>query len=492
MARSDAKDRPSDAAVEATKGERKRRRPKDRTDIFPPTNRSDAAEGLIPPSIFGAYCRSDGALASPPTVVPFRDGRVCVFVKTLGGLEYLVKQEAAVSFGSAVRDCAAVQGKIYLDLEVSPEEFPEATRKLLRLRTIESVHLVVLCADGIAQDATDAEQQLRQWAAAVDWRKCYAFWASATECGTCFEDVTFRCTGKRLGDQQWTSHDSQRWFGGAMQNDTHWKAQMKDFLVEVMPAVEGSRLVVSMRMSRAEGLGRRDIVHPGKTTLRGCLAHCLLKCAHLDRGDVVIDPMCGSAAVPVELAMSQKQCSLPKTHNLCGDVDLSVLPMVVDNLQHSGLGPVVDFMQLNCECLPFREGSLDVVVTDLPFGKRIGNYLSVKTFYPVAFRELARVTRPGTGRAVVLTHQYRIAMKSAMDMRPELWAVADVVKLNHGGLRCAIITVRRTAIPFPGHVSPPAGSSSVGPPEGAQPDPGGEEVVQEGRVDGVPDAMDAS
>ena len=443
----------------------KRRKPKDMSDLLPAVPRGDAPKGLIPPSIFERYRVAGSAPAAPHAVAPAEDGRMCVFVKTPSGLEHLVQEEAGAALGPLLRDCAAVQGNVYLDLAVGAEEFPAAARAVLSLRTIESAFLLVLCGDGIAEDAATAEQLLRRWAAAADWRRWYALWAAATGCGTRFEDVTFRCTGKRLGDQQWTSVDAQRWFGGGMEERTRWKVQMKDCAVEAIPAVERGKLVLSVRLSPAEGLGRRNIVHAGHTTLRGCIAHCLLRCARVAPGDVVVDPMCGSASIPVELAVSQRHRRLPRTHNVCGDVGLSVMPMAVANLRHCGLGPAVDVMQLDCEALPFRDGALDVVVADLPFGKRIGSYAGVREFYPVAFRELARVTRPGTGRAVVLTHQYKWAVRACTGMAPAMWTVADFVRMNHGGLPCAIITVRRTATRFPGDVSP------EGAPEGAELDP---------------------
>eukprot|EP00997_Jenningsia_sp_PLL12_P010327 NODE_7548_length_450_cov_43.573566_g6710_i0.p1 GENE.NODE_7548_length_450_cov_43.573566_g6710_i0~~NODE_7548_length_450_cov_43.573566_g6710_i0.p1 ORF type:complete len:133 (-),score=23.92 NODE_7548_length_450_cov_43.573566_g6710_i0:51-404(-) len=104
----------------------------------------------------------------------------------------------------------------------------------------------------------------------------------------------------------------------------------------------------------------------------------------------------------------------------------------------------IDAMRLDCECLPFLTASVDVVVTDLPFGKRMGSRSSVRTLYPIALRELARVVRPGTGRMVALTSEYKTALLATTGMHPRLWLLTDFFKINHGGMNCAVLTWQRS------------------------------------------------
>lgn len=64
---------------------------------------------------------------------------------------------------------------------------------------------------------------------------------------------------------------------------------------------------------------------------------------------------------------------------------------------------VVDVAQWDCTRLPLRSQCVDVVVSDLPFGKRIGRKADNRVLYYNSLVELARVTRMNTGRAVLLT-----------------------------------------------------------------------------------------
>merc|ERR1711924_404374 len=85
--------------------------------------------------------------------------------------------------------------------------------------------------------------------------------------------------------------------------------------------------------------------------------------------------------------------------------------------------------------------SVDLVVSDLPFGRRHGSVLENQTLYPQILLEVSRVLRP-SGRVVLLTGEESIsatlhgAVESGLD-------VIHQVPLLFGGsqdtLRCILI-----------------------------------------------------
>eukprot|EP00667_Euglena_gracilis_P021033 EG_transcript_22901 len=127
--------------------------------------------------------------------------------------------------------------------------------------------------------------------------------------------------------------------------------------------------------------------------------------------------MCGSGSIPVEAALAQNAGRLPRGPVIGGDIDGHVLPMIADNVAHCRVTASLDVVPLDSCRLPFRDGAVDAIVTDLPFGKRIGSFASIQTFYPAAFEELARVTRFG-GRAVLLTQQHKTARLAPLPQCP--------------------------------------------------------------------------
>ena len=74
--------------------------------------------------------------------------------------------------------------------------------------------------------------------------------------------------------------------------------------------------------------------------------------------------------------------------------------------------PAADFIQWDCLLPCLRDNSVDIIVTDLPFGKRSGSKADNRVLYPRTLLSLARVVRPGTGRAVLLTQDKNSMLKS--------------------------------------------------------------------------------
>jgi hypothetical protein len=72
--------------------------------------------------------------------------------------------------------------------------------------------------------------------------------------------------------------------------------------------------------------------------------------------------------------------------------------------------------------MPLRHGSVDIVLTDMPFGRRHGSYHENRRLVPQFMKELWRVLVPETGRAYVLTTARRIMAKALnAQMREGNW-----------------------------------------------------------------------
>jgi len=92
--------------------------------------------------------------------------------------------------------------------------------------------------------------------------------------------------------------------------------------------------------------------------------------------------------------------------------------------------------------LPIRDACLDHIVTDLPFGKKIGSKERNMFLYPKALREMARVCRAG-GRAILLTH-HKEAMKKALSKIRDLWRFTECRRINMGGMNVCVYMLIRT------------------------------------------------
>lgn len=133
------------------------------------------------------------------------------------------------------------------------------------------------------------------------------------------------------------------------------------------------------------------------------LAAFVVALAKIGDGDVVLDPCCGAATMLVETA-----AVAPSARPVGSDVDVAALAAAAANLP---LVPGAALVRADAARLPFADRCVDRVVTNLPFGKRVGSHTGNLALYPAIAGELARVLRLD-GRAVLMTEEKRLLTRS--------------------------------------------------------------------------------
>uniref|UniRef100_UPI00398E50CF tRNA (guanine(6)-N2)-methyltransferase THUMP3 isoform X2 n=1 Tax=Pristiophorus japonicus TaxID=55135 RepID=UPI00398E50CF len=133
--------------------------------------------------------------------------------------------------------------------------------------------------------------------------------------------LRFRVTCNRAGEKHsFTSMEAAREFGGAVQDLFQWKADMTKFDVEILLNIHDDEVVVGIALTE-ESLHRRNITHFGPTTLRSTLAYGMLRLCNPQSTDIIIDPMCGTGAIPIEDRLQEKKLgpvsSLPEGNGAC-------------------------------------------------------------------------------------------------------------------------------------------------------------------------------
>ncbi|XP_075687978.1 tRNA (guanine(6)-N(2))-methyltransferase THUMP3 [Rhinoderma darwinii] len=264
--------------------------------------------------------------------------------------------------------------------------------------------------------------------------------------------LKFRVTCNRAGDKHsFTSNDAARDFGGSVQDHFQWKADMTKFDVEVLLNISYNEMLVGIALTE-ESLHRRNITHFGPTTLRSTLAYGMLRLCDLEPSDVVIDPMCGTGAIPIEGVSEWPGCFFIAGDNNTNAVNrtasnINSLLRKQQNADSALQGLPIDAIHWDISHLPLRSGSVDVIITDMPFGKRIGSRKKNWDLYPACLREMSRVCRAGTGRAVLLTHDRKCFIK-ALAKAGHLWRKMHTVWVNIGGLHAGVYLLKRTALNF--------------------------------------------
>lgn len=186
--------------------------------------------------------------------------------------------------------------------------------------------------------------------------------------------IKFRVTCSRAGDKHsFSSNEAAIDFGGAVQEFFQWKADMTKFDIEVLLNIHKEEVVVGIALTE-ESLHRRNISHFGPTTLRSTLCYGMLRLCKPQPADIILDPMCGTGAIPLEGAIE-----FPSSFYIAGDNNDMAVNRTVNNICHiqkrranksRTFGLPVDTVRWDLCNLPIRTSSVDIIITDMPFGKR--------------------------------------------------------------------------------------------------------------------------
>ncbi|XP_041639186.1 THUMP domain-containing protein 3 [Cheilinus undulatus] len=263
--------------------------------------------------------------------------------------------------------------------------------------------------------------------------------------------IKFRVTCNRAGDKHsFSSNEAARDFGGAVQEFFQWKADMTKFDIEVLLNIHNEEVVIGIALTE-ESLHRRNISHFGPTTLRSTLCYGMLRLCKPQASDIILDPMCGTGAIPLEGAIE-----FGSSFYIAGDNNDMAVNRTVNNISHiqkrradksSVPGLPIDTVRWDLCNLPMRTSSVDIIITDMPFGKRMGSRKKNWDLYPACLREMARVCRPGSGKAVLLTQDKKCFSK-AISRMGGLWKKVLTVWVNVGGLHAGVYLLKRTGAVF--------------------------------------------
>lgn len=259
--------------------------------------------------------------------------------------------------------------------------------------------------------------------------------------------IKFRVTCNRAGDKHsFSSNEAARDFGGAVQEFFQWKADMTKFDIEVLLNIHNEEVVIGIALTE-ESLHRRNISHFGPTTLRSTLCYGMLRLCKPQASDVILDPMCGTGAIPLEGAIE-----FSSSFYIAGDNNDMAVNRTVNNICHiqkrradkgNASGLPIDTVRWDLCNLPIRTSSVDIIIADMPFGKRMGSKKRNWDLYPSCLREMARVCRPGSGKAVLLTQDKKCFAKAVSRMGG-LWRKVHTVWVNVGGLHAGVYLLKRT------------------------------------------------
>jgi tRNA G10 N-methylase Trm11 len=219
-----------------------------------------------------------------------------------------------------------------------------------------------------------------------------------------------------------------------------WRVDMTNYDVEIVVLVRPNATAIGLaarpyqRLSAksfSAGVVPPDVSPPylsgsvlsGLVRLRPSTSQLLLRLARLQPGDVLLDPCAGIGTIPVETMLPGAVPVIAMGGDLV--LDAVGLGSVASSYAaearvcqrrwyvREAKSTVAEFIGADAANLPLRDESVDVVVSDLPFGQQCLSSAKLACVMPLLVSELARVLRRGSGRMVLLCGSY-MAILTAM------------------------------------------------------------------------------
>jgi hypothetical protein len=250
----------------------------------------------------------------------------------------------------------------------------------------------------------------------------------------------------------------------------NWVVDLHNFDVEVYCPLNSISAAVGMQLPKSESWSPA-LAHLTSMSLKQPIAYSMALLAEVKAGDVILDPMCGSGSLLVQahermdrIEMAKRggvtavkdsategkamEMPFPLIHLVGGDIDGYAVEKAVLNIVDAGKHPIRpnDTPDGNAEPafvapvlsralrslvvwnlgsrdsgFPMREGSVDVIICDLPFGKRCSDAKANQKLYPMALQEFSRLLRRGTGRCVLLTSARALVNDTLTGPWRDLW-----------------------------------------------------------------------
>jgi len=184
--------------------------------------------------------------------------------------------------------------------------------------------------------------------------------------------------------------------GIVARNDYRWRPSEDDNALEFWATLLGDEFLLALRLSDATMRHRSYLVSHRPATLRPSVAAALAWLSKPQPDDIFLDPLCGAGTILIERAFLGRYRLL-----LGGDKAFDAVVAAKTNF-----GPRHKPRALalwDATSLPLRDESVDKIVTNLPWGKKLGEPSELPRLYPCLMAEFARVIRP-TGLLAILAN----------------------------------------------------------------------------------------
>ena len=348
------------------------------------------------------------AIPVPTGTKSSRSGEQVYIGHVVPGLEKLATRELTTAFGESGAEVLETLKQFDERTSLLLFTWPGDPADLLELTLFEDVFAVVVDRQGITGDraALAVIQKLTAGSGLEEAVRIANILLPGNR-----KKPTFRVIARKSGEHAYRRTDLRTATEQAVQSRNPSWILAEDARFEIWTQLVQDRLIVGLRLSDETMRQRTYKTISLPASLKPTVARAMVMLSRPADDDVFLDPMCGVGTILLERAHAGRYAKLEG-----GDIDPQAVAATQTNFgqRHKPY----EIREWNARDLPFADGEISAIVSNLPFGKQIGSRADNQVLYPALIKEWTRVLKPG-GRMVLLTSEGRL-MRAALDGRPEL------------------------------------------------------------------------
>lgn len=208
-----------------------------------------------------------------------------------------------------------------------------------------------------------------------------------------------------------------------------------DLLVRLRPALRGEGWDALVRLSPRPSATRDWRVVNVRGALDAAVAHAMVYLSNPTEDDVVFNLASGSGTLAIERARYGAVSRI-----LACDINAEASSAATQNIAAAGLTDAIELHDWDATDVPMSPGTVDVFLTDLPFGSAVGSHRENITLYPALLKEAARLGKRGA-RYVIITHEVRLFEAVLRDQ--DKWQTDAAIRIPLSGLHPRIYVLSR-------------------------------------------------
>ncbi len=165
------------------------------------------------------------------------------------------------------------------------------------------------------------------------------------------------------------------------------------------------------------------------------LAYVMCMIAKLKEQDILLDSFCGSSVLPIT---ALKYFNIKRA--ICSDISNRAIEKSKENFLSADIDSTrYKVFRSDIKDLKLNKRNIDVVISNLPFGIRVGSHDDNMQSY-IALESVAQKLLRRQGRLVLLTQEKNLLREV---FKKDIWVVKSVLRVDEGGLLPEVFLINR-------------------------------------------------